>query len=546
MRLVRALLLSAVLPMGATPAAEVLKAPVAPGISLTQTIVQAGEPGGPRLVHALIVDPAAKGIRLEAGLGNGTVEEGGNGREAVTAQVIRTGAVAGINADFFPWSGDPLGLAVHNGELISERSGGRSAAWGITRDGKAIIGQPVFTGSVIADGDAGRPLATAVIALAGLNRKPAKNELILLSPVYGAKSPDVAATVAVLDAAGQKISLGKPLVTNVVSVTDEPGAVPTRPDGYLLAGTGTAAEWLKAQAAAGKTLTINAGATEAGKDWSRVVEAVSGGPVLLTNGRRSDQLSAMLTDSFSTTMHPRSAVGVTKDGKVLIVAVDGRQTFSRGISLPDLADVMKSLGAVDALNLDGGGSTCLSVMGMVINSPSDGQVRQVADSLLVFDDNAPKPWLVSANGAPPQVKAGEILPRAADAGPERLWGSADGGVFVDQAGRLYGYKGGPAATLALSEDGKALTRQAVNVLPGPAGKIVPTWKNGTLVIAVRDTNNNAVQGQEVEITKPDGTMTEVTTGPDGTVAVRSGFLASETAPAKLTSGVMSVQWPLSK
>jgi hypothetical protein len=247
-------------------------------------------------------------------------------------------------------------------------------------------------------------------------------------------------------------------------------------------------------------------------------------------------------------MHPRSAVGVTKDGKVLIVAVDGRQTFSRGISLPDLADVMKSLGAVDALNLDGGGSTCLSVMGMAINSPSDGQVRQVADSLLVFDDNAPRPWLVSAaaSGAPPEVKAGAILPRPEGAEPERLWGSADGGVFVDQAGRLYGYKGGPAATLALSVDGKTLTRQAVDVLPGPAGKIVPAWKNGTLVIAIRDTNNNPVQGQEVEVTKPDGTMTEVTTGPDGTVAVRSGFLANESAPAKLTSGVMSVQWPLSK
>lgn len=544
MRFVCALILSAGLVAAPVSAVEVLKAPVVPGVELVQTILTSGETGGPQLMHALIVDPARTGIRFEAGLGNGTVEEPGSGREAVNQQVVRTGALAGINADFFPWSGDPLGLTIHRGELVSEPSGGRSAAWGITPDGKVLIGQPVFSASVTAGAGDGSPLSTAVIALSGVNRKPGKNELVFLAPIYGENTPNAPATVAVLDAPGQTLRAGQPLRATVVSVTDETGAVPTRPQGFVLAGTGTAADWLKANAAPGKTLTINAGVSEPGKDWSQVVEAVAGGPTLLLNGAESAQLIAGKSDSFSTTRHPRSAVGVRKDGSVILLAVDGRQTFSRGMSLPELAAAMKELGAVEAVNLDGGGSTCLSILGMAVNSPSDGQVRSVADSLLVFAADAPRPWEVAYPEARvPRLTAGKTMPRPADAPPARLFGSADGGVFVDQKGTVYGYKGGAAAVLALSRDGKALYRRAVDVLPGPAGKILTAWKDGTLVITVRDVNNNPVQGQEVGLKQPNGATTEVTTGADGTVTVKKGWLADETSPVTLTSGVMTAQWP---
>ena len=88
---------------------------------------------------------------------------------------------------------------------------------------------------------------------------------------------------------------------------------------------------------------------------------------------------------FSAARHPRSAVGITRGGDTLLfVAVDGRQATSVGMSLTELAQAMLGLGAWNALNLDGGGSTTLVVDDSVVNSPSDptGE-RAVGDVLLL-------------------------------------------------------------------------------------------------------------------------------------------------------------------
>ncbi|MEZ0578177.1 phosphodiester glycosidase family protein [Nocardioides sp. MH1] len=87
-------------------------------------------------------------------------------------------------------------------------------------------------------------------------------------------------------------------------------------------------------------------------------------------------------------MHPRTAVGVDRDTKeIIILVVDGRQTFSRGYTMLELANMMKRLGAEDALNLDGGGSTTLAAQKRghlkVINTPSDGFLRSVPNGLVV-------------------------------------------------------------------------------------------------------------------------------------------------------------------
>ena len=88
-------------------------------------------------------------------------------------------------------------------------------------------------------------------------------------------------------------------------------------------------------------------------------------------------------------MHPRTAIGIDRDtGQVLMLVVDGRQSFSRGYTMVELANLMTTLGAEDALNLDGGGSSTLlaldpnGVLG-VRNSPSDGFERHVANGLEV-------------------------------------------------------------------------------------------------------------------------------------------------------------------
>jgi exopolysaccharide biosynthesis protein len=87
-----------------------------------------------------------------------------------------------------------------------------------------------------------------------------------------------------------------------------------------------------------------------------------------------------------TVRHPRTAAGLSADGKTLILlAVDGRSYSSRGATMRELAELMKQLGAQDALNLDGGGSTTMVHREggelKVLNTPSDGRPRPVANVL---------------------------------------------------------------------------------------------------------------------------------------------------------------------
>jgi len=107
---------------------------------------------------------------------------------------------------------------------------------------------------------------------------------------------------------------------------------------------------------------------------SDLSDAVSGRPMLVRDG----EVDAIGLDIFehSRNRHPRTAVGVSRDGRtVYLVVADGRRAHSRGLNLYDLADLMVELGADRALNLDGGGSSTMYVdsLGGVINAPSGGR-----------------------------------------------------------------------------------------------------------------------------------------------------------------------------
>ena len=118
-------------------------------------------------------------------------------------------------------------------------------------------------------------------------------------------------------------------------------------------------------------------------------EVMNSGPLLMYN----QQLEDLDTTAFTKLRHPRSAVGVKADGKVILLTVDGRQENSAGMSLPELTKLMKWLGCVSAINLDGGGSTTLWISSApengVVNYPSDNKkwdhqgTRKVANVILL-------------------------------------------------------------------------------------------------------------------------------------------------------------------
>ncbi len=118
--------------------------------------------------------------------------------------------------------------------------------------------------------------------------------------------------------------------------------------------------------------------------------AISGGTMLVKDGK-----PAPITHNISG-LHPRSAIGTSADGRYLyMAAVDGRQVISKGVKLEELANIMIEIGAHNAVNLDGGGSTTLvgraagSSIIKVLNSPSESQLRKVVNSLGIFS-TAPK------------------------------------------------------------------------------------------------------------------------------------------------------------
>lgn len=120
--------------------------------------------------------------------------------------------------------------------------------------------------------------------------------------------------------------------------------------------------------------------------------AVAGSDQIVTDG---NAIENQPDREFFTTPHPRTAIGITNDNKLLLVTVDGRQPgTSEGIPLDELAQLMIELGAVQAINLDGGGSTTMTIADpdpRVLNSPSSkdnegnyGVLRQNGTSIAVF------------------------------------------------------------------------------------------------------------------------------------------------------------------
>ena len=121
-------------------------------------------------------------------------------------------------------------------------------------------------------------------------------------------------------------------------------------------------------------------------EWSKPIEqgykkskgtVLASGPIMLDNGKRSDWSAC--SKSFIETRHPRSAIYTKDDGTVVFITVDGRSAGNAdGMSIPELAYLVKILGGDDAINLDGGGSTTLWLKGApnngVLNYPTDNKL----------------------------------------------------------------------------------------------------------------------------------------------------------------------------
>ncbi len=150
---------------------------------------------------------------------------------------------------------------------------------------------------------------------------------------------------------------------------------------------------------AGRAAVMFHGLTTGVEPWMR--EVVSGHPTLISDGRRIDNNGDA---GLCLARHPRTAAGLTRDRRTLIVAVvDGRVAGRSGMTCDELGDLLAEFGAHDATNLDGGGSSAMWLAGRgVVNRPSDGSLRHPGDHLAIF---------ARGSGASPHCPAPRCAPR---------------------------------------------------------------------------------------------------------------------------------------
>lgn len=121
----------------------------------------------------------------------------------------------------------------------------------------------------------------------------------------------------------------------------------------------------------------------------KVQTAVGGGPVLLQNGEIeiSNNEERKFGGKQANNHEPRTAIGYTKDQKLIILVCEGRSDSAAGLTLPQEAKILKDLHCVEALNLDGGGSSCMLINGKQTNTPSSKGVQRPLPSVFLIEKN---------------------------------------------------------------------------------------------------------------------------------------------------------------
>lgn len=340
---------------------------------------------GPWSIHILKISRTAKDLELHTMLAGGTAFGLSTLSEQIQALPKSLGQpLAAINGDFYnaeersPYRGDPRGLQILNGELVSAPSdqasfwfdaSGQPRAENVLSELRVTWpdGRTTPLGLNEERTNGGAVLYTA--SLGASTRARGGRELILERADDGAWLPLRAGTncngrVRAAETAGNT-SLGRD--TLVLSLS--PGLLNREPQ--------------LSEITTGAMVRISTATTPA---LTGATTAISGGSVLIREGRPVDLGSPQSGDYKFRSMydrHPRSAIGASRD-HIFLVQVDGRQPgFSMGMTLAELADYMLKLGCELAMNLDGGASSTFWFHGQVMNSPCNGGERGIANSVIL-------------------------------------------------------------------------------------------------------------------------------------------------------------------
>ena len=343
---------------------------VAPGIRRADYRLQTNL--GPLVVHVVAIDTHDPSVHLGAVVAHDHMVSSG---ETVSAMALRTGAVAGINADYFDIgnTNQPLNIVIRDGAVL--RTPSKRAAIDVTMNGSVGIGYLSFNGSAT--------YGTTAMPITGINEWPPQGGAGLLTPDYGALSAAPNVTLAAL--------------TAVDAVAGMPGTYRVAAVGPAMAGPvtgvtlafGPAALKIAPLPQPGDTVSLAFGTVP---DNTQLAAAVGGGPLLVAGGAAAGDPFSPAPEE-SNVRFPVSGAALEPDGTLLLIVVDGRKgAVSIGLTRPEFGALMRSFGASDGLAFDSGGSATLVARQLgdagpsVLNDPSDGRERPVADALFAYSD----------------------------------------------------------------------------------------------------------------------------------------------------------------
>lgn len=317
---------------------------------------------GPMAINVLRVNSRQVSIRSLIATRTG----GGFGRAPVTAIAKAYGALAAINGSFFNLTNcEPAGLLVMDGQIVSSTPFNRSV-FGIRYDGTPFIDDAHVRASVLLE--SGRE-----VLIQRVNHQAKPGELTLYTPHWGHSTRTSIQPYryeAAIDANG-----------TVVEVSN--GDLPIPKGGYVVSSQGASYHMLARALQPGTKALVY---TQLKGVWEGVRYAVGGGPTIVQHGKvHVTAKQEGLPGAIASGRAPRTAIGYTASGETLMVTVDGRKKdHSVGCTLTELGRLMVELGAVEAINLDGGGSSTMVVNGKAVNQVSSGSERYVSNAIGIF------------------------------------------------------------------------------------------------------------------------------------------------------------------
>ena len=295
--------------------------------------------GRPVRINVVVVDRnIADNLELRPALSSDSTL---SSRRTITTIAKNNDALVALNGTYFkPQTGVPLGTLMIDQKIYTGPIYDR-VALGIFDDGFDVA-RIQLNSTIKGSGK--------IIKVDNINQpRMLSTHVLVYTPEWGKYSP-----------AAPKYGVGLQVIDNKIEKASA-NSIEIPENGYVISGPKSILYALLDKKDAELTVkTI--------PEWKGVKHIISGGPYLVKNGEVFVDMTAQKLQAIGG-RNPRSAIGYTADNNIILVAVDGREGSSIGMTLMELANFMQSIGCIGAINLDGGGSTVMYVNGKVVNNP---------------------------------------------------------------------------------------------------------------------------------------------------------------------------------